>query len=127
VRNVAKYSEPVISRKASERLDWEIVTELAGRVFVPRSLRRLALLGARTLRPERILDAFLRIGPHRLTLAKLRQFPHGMDLGPLEPGRFRDRIATQDRMADVAPDDLSAKLGPNSLWKLTGRRQASSC
>jgi anaerobic selenocysteine-containing dehydrogenase len=29
-----------------------------------------------------------------------------MDLGPLEPGRFRTRIATPDRMADVAPDDL---------------------
>jgi anaerobic selenocysteine-containing dehydrogenase len=133
VRNVAKYSEPVIPRKASERLDWEIVTELAGRVFVPRSLRRLALLGARTLRPERILDAFLRIGPHRLTLAKLRQFPHGMDLGPLEPGRFRDRIATQDRMADVAPDDfvrearaqlpVEADRETTSELLLIGRRQ----
>src|SRR6266853_1880247 len=51
VRNVAKYSEPVIPPKASERFDWEIVTELAGRVFVPRPLRRLALLGARRLRP----------------------------------------------------------------------------
>jgi anaerobic selenocysteine-containing dehydrogenase len=41
-----------------------------------------------------------------LTLAKLRRFPHGVDLGALEPGRFRDRIATPDRMADVAPADL---------------------
>jgi anaerobic selenocysteine-containing dehydrogenase len=106
VRNVAKYSEPVIPRKASERLDWEIVTELAGRVFVPRPLRRLTLLAARQLRPERIVDALLRIGPYRLTLAKLSKFPHGMDLGPLEPGRFRDRIATPDRMANVAPDDF---------------------
>jgi len=105
VRNVAKYSEPVIPRNASERLDWEIVAELAGRVLVPRPLRRLALLAARRLRPERIVDAPLRIGPHRLTLAKVRQFPHGMDLGPLEPGRFRDRLATPDRRADVAPGD----------------------
>src|SRR5439155_3767028 len=63
VRNVAKYSEPVIPRNASERLDWEIVAELAGRVFVPRPLRRLALLAARRLRPERIVDALLRIAP----------------------------------------------------------------
>ena len=106
VRNVAKYSEPVIPRKPSERLDWEIVTELAGRLFVPRPLRRLALLGARRLRPERIVDALLRIGPHRLSLATLRRFPHGVDLGALEPGRFRDRIATPDRMADIAPGDF---------------------
>jgi anaerobic selenocysteine-containing dehydrogenase len=106
VRNVAKYSEPVIPRKASERLDWEIVTGLAGRIFVRRPFRRLALLAARTLRPERIVDALLRLGPHRLTLATLRQFPHGVDLGPLEPGRFRDRIATPDRLADAAPDDF---------------------
>jgi anaerobic selenocysteine-containing dehydrogenase len=106
VRNVAKYSEPVIPRKASERLDWEIVTELAGRLFVPRPLRRLALLGARRLTPERFVDALLRVGPYRLTLAKLRQAPHGIDLGALEAGRFRDRIATPDRMADVAPVHL---------------------
>jgi len=106
VRNVAKYSEPVIPPRASERLDWEIVTELAGRLFVPRPFRTLALLAARQLRPERLVDALLRVGPHRLSLAKLRRFPHGLDLGPLEPGRFPDRIATPDRMADIAPADF---------------------
>jgi anaerobic selenocysteine-containing dehydrogenase len=106
VRNVAKYSEPVIPRKASDRLDWEIVAELGGRLFAPRPLRGLALAAARRLPPERILDALLRIGPHRLSLAKLRRVPHGMDLGPLEPGRFRDRIATADRKVDAAPADF---------------------
>jgi anaerobic selenocysteine-containing dehydrogenase len=133
VRNVAKYTEPVIPRKASELLDWEIMTELAGRVFVPRPLRGLALRGARMLRPERIVDALLRIGPHRLTLAKLRRSPHGLDLGPLEPGRFRDRIATPDRMADVAPGDfirearvrllVEADRETTSELLLIGRRQ----
>jgi anaerobic selenocysteine-containing dehydrogenase len=106
VRNVAKYSDPVIPRKALERLDWEIMAELAARVFLPRLVRRLAVLAARRLRPERIVDVLLRIGPHRLTLEKLRHSPHGVDLGPLEPGRFADRIATPDRKADVGPDDL---------------------
>src|SRR5882672_6523610 len=36
VRNVAKYTAPVIPRTASERLDWEILGELGARVFVPR-------------------------------------------------------------------------------------------
>ena len=106
VRNVAKYSEPVIPPTASERLDWEIVTELAARLFVPRPLRGIALLGARRVRPERLVNALLMLGPHRLSLAKLRRFPHGIDLGPLESGRFRDRIATPDRIADLAPEDL---------------------
>ena len=133
VRNVAKYSEPVIPRKESERLDWEIMTELAVRVFVPRPFRRFALLGARRLRPERLVDALLRVGPHRLTLAKLRRFPHGVDLGALEPGRFRDRIATPDRMADVAPGDLLSEARAQLLAEadretagellLIGRRQ----
>lgn len=133
VRNVAKYSDPVIRRKPSERLDWEIVTELAGRVLVPRPLRRLALSGGRRLRPERLVDALLRVGPHRLTLSKLRKSPHGVDLGPLEPGRFRDRIATSDRMADLAPDDFLREALPQLLAEadrdpagelvLIGRRQ----
>src|SRR5580704_1567389 len=87
VRTVAKYSDPVIPRKASERLDWEILAELAVRVFLPRPLRRLGAVAARGLRPERIVDVLLRVGPHPLTLEKLRRSPHGVDLGPLEPGR----------------------------------------
>jgi anaerobic selenocysteine-containing dehydrogenase len=106
VRNVAKYSAPVVPRRASERLDWEILGELGGRLFVPRPLRGLAVRAARRLRPERIVDVLLRLGPYRLTLAKLRQFPHGMDLGALEPGRFAGRIATSDRRPDLAPDDF---------------------
>lgn len=133
VRNVAKYSEPVIPRTRAERHDWEIVTELAGRLFVPRPLRGLALLGARRLRPERLVDALLRLGPHRLSLARLRRSPHGMDLGPLEPGRFPKRIATPDRMADAAPDDFvreararllaDADHDSNGDLLLIGRRQ----
>jgi anaerobic selenocysteine-containing dehydrogenase len=132
VRNVAKYSAPVIPRKSTERLDWEIVTELAGRLFVPRPLRQVVLAGAGLVRPERLLDALLRVGPHTLSLTKLRRSPHGIDLGPLEPGRFRDRIATPDGMADIAPvvflEDARAELAAeadrdaNDLV-LIGRRQ----
>jgi anaerobic selenocysteine-containing dehydrogenase len=106
VRNVAKYSEAVVPSSAAERLDWEIVAELAGRVFAPRALRGIARFAGRRVPPERIVDLLLRLGPHRLTLAKLRRSPHGLDLGPLEPGRFGPRIATPDRQADAAPGDF---------------------
>ena len=133
VRNVVKYSDPVFAPKPAERLDWEIVTDLAARLFVPRPLRRLVLLGARRLRPERLVDALLRIGPHRLTLARLRQRPHGVDLGALQPGRLRDCIATPDRLADAAPEDFlreararlwaDANIESSGDLLLIGRRQ----
>ena len=106
VRNVAKYAEPVIPKKPCDRHDWEIVAALASRLLAPRPLRRLAARAARALRPERLLDALLRLGPHRLSLRRLREFPHGLDLGPLEPGRLPVRIATANGMIDIAPGDF---------------------
>ena len=60
----------------------------------------------------------LRIGPYGdgfgrrpdgLTLAKLREAPHGIDLGPLEP-RLREVINTESGVIELAPttmiDDL---------------------
>jgi anaerobic selenocysteine-containing dehydrogenase len=136
VRNVAKYSEPVIERPPGERHDWEIVGELSARMFAPRPLRPLAARAARTLRPERLVDAELRVGPHRLTLAKLREQPHGMDLGPLEAGRLVSHIATADRKADLAPDDflreardhlfVEAERESGEGLVLIGRRQLRS-
>jgi anaerobic selenocysteine-containing dehydrogenase len=104
LRNVAKYSDPVFPRRSGERHDWEIVTELAARIFVPALLRRPALFVGRRLRPERLVDVLLRVGPHRLSLSTLRRHPHGMDLGPLEPGRFRTQVASGK--VDVAPHDF---------------------
>jgi anaerobic selenocysteine-containing dehydrogenase len=136
VRNVAKYSEPVVPRLPSERHDWEIVAGLAARLFVPGPLQGAALRGAAALHPARLVDAMLRVGPYRLTLEKLRQFPHGLDLGALTPGRLAARLATADRLADVAPADFlreaHAQLLPDADGDgagelvLIGRRQLRS-
>jgi anaerobic selenocysteine-containing dehydrogenase len=135
VRNVAKYAEPVIPRSPSERHDWEILSELAGRVLAPRALRRLAVRAARSMRPERLLDLLLRAGPYRLSLARLREAPHGLDLGPLQPGRFLPLVATHDRKVDLAPDDFSKEARARLLAEadadspdlvLIGRRQLQS-
>ena len=106
VRNVAKYVEPVVARSAEERHDWEILTELGARSIAPRLLRRPVARAARTLRPERLLGLLLRAGPYRLTLARLRTAPHGVDLGPLQPGRLAARVATPDARIDLAPEDF---------------------
>ena len=136
VRNVAKYVEPVIARTADERHDWEILAELGGRALAPRPLRRPVAWAARALRPERLLGLLLRAGPYRLTLARLRDAPHGVDLGPLQPGRVADRIATADGRIDIAPADFlreardrlltEADEGPAGGLMLIGRRQSRS-
>ena len=106
VRNVAKYVEPVFPRAPGQRDDWEILVELGGRVLAPRPLRRLVTRTAAVLRPERLLDVLLRAGPYRLSLARLRAAPHGVDLGPLQPGRVAARIATADGRIDIAPEEF---------------------
>src|SRR5213078_4561460 len=53
--------------------------EAAGRAGVPVD----ALDGS--THAERVLDLRLRTGPYDLSLAKLRDNPHGVDLGPLQP------------------------------------------
>jgi anaerobic selenocysteine-containing dehydrogenase len=69
--------------------------------------------------PARILDLFLRIGPYGdgfgrnadgLTLSKLEDSPHGIDLGPLAP-RLPEVLRTPDRKIDLAPAHIVADLG----------------
>ena len=136
VRNVAKYAAPVAPRTPDERHDWEILGELAARVLSPRPLRRLAVRAVRELTPDRVLDPLLRLGPHKLSLARLREAPHGLDLGPLQPGRIAGRIATPDEKIDAAPEEFvreargqlpaEAGRGTNGDLELIGRRQLRS-
>jgi anaerobic selenocysteine-containing dehydrogenase len=100
--------------------------------------------------PSRILDLLLRFGPYGsgmkpfasgLTLAKLKQSPHGIDLGALE-SCFPQRLYTPSKRIALAPELLlkdiervKAKLlenggnhhpdDPNALL-LIGRRQLRS-
>jgi len=115
VRNVAKYSPPVFERAADQRHDWEICVELYSRLGLP--FGRLGKLAGRGIRaallrlgPEAVLELGLRTGKYRLSLAKLREAPHGLDLGALEP-RLPGRLRTANRRVALAPklylDDLA--------------------
>lgn len=109
VRNVARYSEPLFPRGPHQRHDWEICAELFARLNLPvgasLASRVLGKLG-----PEAIIDIALRMGPHRLSLRKLKAAVHGMDLGPLQ-SRIPARLGTKDRKVHLAPkvylDDLA--------------------
>ncbi|MCW5806354.1 MAG: molybdopterin oxidoreductase family protein [Deltaproteobacteria bacterium] len=112
VRNVARYSPPLFERPADARHDWEICLGLWTRLGPMRRLgpaKRLVEKALHKLGPEAILDAALRLGPHRLSMKKLRAATHGLDLGALEP-RFPKRLATADKKLHLAPAEYLADL-----------------
>ncbi|MDK9558228.1 molybdopterin-dependent oxidoreductase [Marinobacter sp. M216] len=103
VRNTAKFSEPLFAKAPDQKHDWEILKELA-----------LRLTGREDdgLTPEMMLDAGLKHGAYGdqgMSLAKLRENPHGVDLGPLQPC-LEQRLQTEDGRIHIAPqlhiDDL---------------------
>ncbi len=62
--------------------------------------------------PERIVDLSIRTGPwgdrygevpDGLTLEKIKEQPHGIDMGPMVP-RAREMVCTPDGMIDLAPE-----------------------
>jgi anaerobic selenocysteine-containing dehydrogenase len=77
----------------------------------------LEVLGVRR-GPERLLDFLLRIGPYGdafgarpggLTLELLEAYPHGLDLGPLEP-RIPEVLRTPSGKVELAPAAIVADI-----------------
>jgi anaerobic selenocysteine-containing dehydrogenase len=114
VRNAARYVERLVDPPPGVRGDFETLLDLALSVQAhgggkqDRKLR-IGLKTARLLGPQRALDLLLRFGPHRLSLAKLREQPHGIDLGPLVP-QFPARLHTKDKRIRLAPKAFLADL-----------------
>jgi anaerobic selenocysteine-containing dehydrogenase len=83
--------------------------------------------------PEQILDTLLKFGPYGLSLAKLKEKPNGIDLGPLEP-RLKELLCTPSGKVELTPepivadfDRLRARLAaPTPEVLLIGRRQLRS-
>jgi anaerobic selenocysteine-containing dehydrogenase len=92
--------------------------------------------------PARIVDFLVRTGPYGdgfgvdpagLSLDRLRESPHGIDLGPLEP-RLPDLLSTESGAVELAPEwitrdlpRLAATLNDGSNGTLLiGRRQLQS-
>jgi anaerobic selenocysteine-containing dehydrogenase len=112
VRNLAHWSPAVLEKPPGLRHDWEVLVELADRIGRAKGgleavKGRLRGALGRGLGARRVLDLLLRLGPRRLSLAKLERAPHGLDLGPLEPrlaklmGRRRIRVAPPRFVADL--------------------------
>jgi anaerobic selenocysteine-containing dehydrogenase len=149
VRNVARWSGPVVERGTGERADWEILLEIAERMgggvigikLVDGAIKLARRLGLRWT-PKAAIDLFVRFGPHGdryrpwsngLSLAKIARHPHGIDLGPLEPGISR-RVVHRGRRIHLAPPAIMAGLTevemapptPPGELRLIGRRDLRS-
>lgn len=138
VRNTARYSEPVVEREAGQLHDWEIFTELGKRLAA-----RLDGKPPLPLRPDQIMDMGLRMGPYGdgrkhplgLSLKKLKENPHGIDIGPLEPS-MPARIHHKDKRIAAAPVPLLQDLhraeqellgsSDDGSLRLIGRRHVRS-
>lgn len=119
VRNTTKYSPALFAPAADTRHDWQILLELETRINAKGGLSTLMAKGKRALinsllGPERMLDLGLRFGPHGaglnpfsrgLTLARLKEAEHGIDLGALTSG-FPQRLCTADKRIKLAPAPL---------------------
>jgi anaerobic selenocysteine-containing dehydrogenase len=158
VRNVVRHSPAVVARAEGERADWEILLDLIGRLgggptglpAIDWLYRRSGAKGPRgrfgmRWNPTETADVLLRLGRYGdrflpwsrgLSMAKLAQHPHGVDLGPLEPGIAR-RILHRGRKMRLAADPILAGLAeleraldtvsPPGELLLIGRREVRTC
>ncbi|UXY51807.1 molybdopterin oxidoreductase family protein [Pseudomonas tohonis] len=111
VRNVTRFNEPVLAKPQGALHDWEIFVGLA-KAFAARTGVELKP----TLEPRQMIDMGLRFGPygdrseHKLSVQRLGEFPHGLDLGALKPN-LAGRLKTTDKRVVAAPsiflDDLA--------------------
>jgi len=105
VRNHVRWGPQVLEPAPDTRSDADILMSLLARVDAANmGQRRAKALDAarRRLLPRRLVDIALRIGPwglrsrQRLTLRKVQQHPHGLDLGPLH-AMLPARLMTSDK------------------------------
>jgi len=135
VRNTVKYSPPLFEKNDEQRSDWQILKEISARmtnISADDPLQKIT--------PEMILDVELKKGPYGdqgMSLQKLIDNPHGIDLGPLMPC-IEDRIKTAEGKIELLPqlylDDLprlnavmeNPARNKNYPFDLIGRRLVKS-
>ena len=120
VRNVARFNQPVLEKPAGALHDWEIFVGLAKALA-----GKLGVELKPTMEPAQIVDMGLRMGrygdksEHKLSLAKLLEHPHGIDLGALKPN-LAARLRTPDQHVQAAPALLLSDLPRFAAQPLPG-------
>ncbi|MFZ2290280.1 MAG: molybdopterin oxidoreductase family protein [Halopseudomonas yangmingensis] len=124
VRNLSRYSDPVFEAPEGTRCDWDIVQGLAQRI---EALKNPDAAPPRALpTPEQILDHGLKTGPYGkgfseynqgepirhdepLSVEVLKRYPHGLDLGPMQPS-FPGYLFTPGQRLRLTPPELVEDL-----------------
>ncbi len=129
----AQYAEPVVPAYGEARPEWQIIEDIAQRIgvstFTPTRLlslgpvpdgigrvagRVVSSVRCRlpTLQPTTLLDAALRAGSgNRLSLARLREHPHGLLLADdLPTGRLRRVVRRRGRRVRLDPPEILAEI-----------------
>lgn len=89
VRNFAKFSPAVFEAGPDSMTDWQIYLSLAERLEQKRGGDAHKYQALWQKQPKGVVDDLLRSGryangEHQLSIDKLLEFPHGIDLGPLQ-------------------------------------------
>jgi anaerobic selenocysteine-containing dehydrogenase len=117
IRNGAKFSQPVFSATKEQRSDAQIFMELGWRMqnggLFDKTVGWLKKEIAPRLGSEWIINKKLKQGPyyksHGLDIKKLKENPHGIDLGPMQ-ACLPDRLLTSDKTIHLAPEEFVAEL-----------------
>jgi anaerobic selenocysteine-containing dehydrogenase len=126
-RNQARYNPPVLPLPQGQLSEAEILARLCA-IAAGQDPSRAEIPSL-----DEQLDLALRNGPYALTLQQLKDAPHGIDLGPLQP-RIPEVLRTPSGRVELAPamliddlqrvrDDLRAPAPP---LVIVGRRQVRS-
>ncbi|MCW7468456.1 molybdopterin-dependent oxidoreductase [Leptospira kanakyensis] len=129
VRNTARYNEPLFAPEPGMLHDWEIFSDLTKRLELTRSGKELPKEVIKTkLTPASIIDHALKSGPYGnkgtramdMSLELLKNSPHGVDLGPLQPS-FPERLYTENKKIQLFPkllkEDLPRLKSKFSEWE----------
>lgn len=126
VRNLAKFSEALFEPAENARSDWDILQGITQAILELKNPVQAEKMKASNTSTEQILDYGLRTGPYGegfseflqgkeikhkegLTLDVLKQYPQGIDLGPLQ-SNLPAYLFTEDKKIHVMPALLVNEL-----------------
>ena len=115
IRNTAKYSPPLFDKCNESKYDWEIFQELAHRFKGETG-------DFQGQAPETALDFGLQAGRYKISLQQLKDNPHGLDFGALQPA-FPQRLFTEDKKINLAPALLVEDLERARLYLQKNKAQ----
>ena len=112
VRNITRMNEVVFEAPEGTRHDWEIMNGLGVAIGKRKKIDVKPLP-----EPASLIDMGMQYGHYgehqghemALTLDKVREYPHGLDLGPLEPS-LTHRLCTDDARIHLVPDFVMSDL-----------------